>query len=176
VLRGGSWNNNDPRNLLSSYRNNNTPRIVTTTTGFVVCWWWAARLQGATPRKMGAVPGGYACPARAKRSPNRPAHPPRKCREKTRCRPWPVVLTDESHGLLFCVAAFGRRPPFSFSNRPVLCRRTSSPLAIRPYPESGARLCAEHQSQNGGQDGCSRFPPVSGRPGTKGTTRRAVEL
>ena len=25
VLRGGSWNNNDPDNLLSSNRNNNTP-------------------------------------------------------------------------------------------------------------------------------------------------------
>jgi hypothetical protein len=25
VLRGGSWNNNDPRNLLSSNRNNNDP-------------------------------------------------------------------------------------------------------------------------------------------------------
>ncbi|MFZ4394583.1 MAG: SUMF1/EgtB/PvdO family nonheme iron enzyme [Kiritimatiellia bacterium] len=25
VLRGGSWNNKNPRNLLSSYRNNNDP-------------------------------------------------------------------------------------------------------------------------------------------------------
>jgi hypothetical protein len=25
VLRGGSWNNNDPDNLLSSYRNNDDP-------------------------------------------------------------------------------------------------------------------------------------------------------
>lgn len=36
VSRGGSWNNNESRNLLSSYRNNNTPDNRNDNNGFRV--------------------------------------------------------------------------------------------------------------------------------------------
>ena len=36
VLRGGSWNNNNPTNLLSSYRNNNHPTNRNDNNGFRV--------------------------------------------------------------------------------------------------------------------------------------------
>ena len=36
MLRGGSWNNNNPRNLLSSYRNNDNPGNRNNNIGFRV--------------------------------------------------------------------------------------------------------------------------------------------
>jgi formylglycine-generating enzyme required for sulfatase activity len=39
VLRGASWNNNDPDNLLSSYRNNKTPDNRNHNNGFRCVVW-----------------------------------------------------------------------------------------------------------------------------------------
>ena len=66
VLRGGSWNNNEPANLLSSYRNNNTPDNRNNNNGFRVVlsddefsrsryrvmarFRWAGRRGGPVPR------------------------------------------------------------------------------------------------------------------------------
>jgi hypothetical protein len=77
VLRGASWNNYDSRNLLSSNRNNNAPDNRNNNNGFrcvLVAGASAARWQ---QEKIGAMPGGQVvCPARAKTSPNPPAHAP----------------------------------------------------------------------------------------------------
>ena len=79
VLRGGSWNNDNPDNLLSSNRNNNTPGNRNNNNGFrvvLVVGGSAARWQ---KQKTGEMPDGHgASPARAKKSPNRTAHAPEK--------------------------------------------------------------------------------------------------
>jgi len=76
VLRGASWNNNEPRNLLSSNRNNNTPDNRNDNNGFRVVLVFESEGKWRH-RKMGAMPGGRTvCPARAKRSPNPPGHAP----------------------------------------------------------------------------------------------------
>jgi len=66
VLRGGSWNNNDPDNLLAAYRNNNTPDNRDNNVGF------RCVLVDASVRKVssgnGEVRHGQAvCAVRAKR-------------------------------------------------------------------------------------------------------------
>jgi hypothetical protein len=61
VLRGGSWNNDHPDNLLSSNRNNNTPDNRNDNNGFRVV------LVSGSSRKaaeVGAMPGGATLPDR----------------------------------------------------------------------------------------------------------------
>jgi len=70
VLRGASWNNNNPDNLLSSNRNNNAPDNRKNNIGFrcVLAGGSAPRWQ--TQPRIGEMPGGLtACPAGAKTSP-----------------------------------------------------------------------------------------------------------
>ena len=74
VLRGGSLDNDNTRTC--PVRIAPTPDNRSQNYGFRC----VVGLGGSAPRwhhrKMGAMPDGYACPARAKRSPNRPPHAP----------------------------------------------------------------------------------------------------
>jgi hypothetical protein len=76
-VRGGSWANDNPENLSVSYRNNDHPDNRNQNNGFrcvVVGGVAAARWHH---RKSGAMSDGLpACPARAKKSPNRLDHAP----------------------------------------------------------------------------------------------------
>ena len=81
MLRGGSWINNDPRNLRSSNRNNNDPGERNNNIGFrVVCVvvGSAGRRQRSRKKNRQMPHGQNACAARAKRLPNRPIRAPRE--------------------------------------------------------------------------------------------------
>jgi RNA-directed DNA polymerase len=64
VLRGASWNNNNPDNLLASYRNNNTPDNRNDNIGFR-CVVAVESSRKATMR-IGEMRDGASCSARAK--------------------------------------------------------------------------------------------------------------
>jgi len=102
VLRGASWNNDNPDNLRSSNRNNDHPGNRNNNYGFRVVWVGASarKVLSRNGRKMGEVRRGETpCAASAKKPPNRPIHAP--LGEKTRRGPWPVGACAESHGLHF---------------------------------------------------------------------------
>ena len=58
VLRGASFNNNDPDNLLSSNRNNNTPDNRNNNIGFRVVAAVGASSRKALSRRIGEMPDG----------------------------------------------------------------------------------------------------------------------
>ena len=63
-MRGGSWNNNDPRNLLSSYRNNNLPDNRNENNGFRVVLGVGGSVRKVLPPGRGAKDGrgaGWVC-------------------------------------------------------------------------------------------------------------------
>jgi len=67
VLRGGSWNNNDPRNLLASYRNDNTPDNRDNNNGFRVVLVVVGSVRKVLPPRGGAQDrrdAGWVPPAR----------------------------------------------------------------------------------------------------------------
>ena len=78
VLRGGSWNNNEPANLLSSYRNNNTPDNRNNNNGFRVVL-SDDEFSRSRYRIMARCPlGREAWRTGAKKPTNRPFHAPEK--------------------------------------------------------------------------------------------------
>jgi len=90
VLRGASWNNNNPDNLLSSNRNNNTPDNRNDNNGFrvVLVGVVARRCQSIQMRTGVVLAGQSALPAGAKRPPKPVRLRPGEAGEKTR---WRVV-------------------------------------------------------------------------------------
>jgi len=144
VLRGASWINNDPDNMVASNRNDNEADNHNQNVGFrVVCAGGSAGRCSET----GEVPGGeQPCPASAKKLPNLllPAlEKPGKIRSGG---PWPVTAVQpdgvrESHGPL---PAAGARPsgrsnarpdtavtPTAFHRSPLLRHECRAPMRPR---------------------------------------------
>ena len=108
MLRGGSWNNNTPQNLLSSNRNNNDPENRNDNNGFRL-----VLVVGALPRRQtdGEMPGGSELSGQCQEASLTAVPAPRVSArgENTRrravagngCHPGSV---RESHGPLFLVA------------------------------------------------------------------------
>ena len=65
MLRGGSWNNDNPTNLRSAYRNNNTPDNRNNNIGFRCVW-----VGGSSPKAegFGVMPGGLRLPGQSQES------------------------------------------------------------------------------------------------------------
>jgi formylglycine-generating enzyme required for sulfatase activity len=77
VLRGGSWDFDFPGSLRCSFRLYFTPDSRGQRSGFRCVGWLGGSAPRWRHREVGAMPDGRrACPARAKRSPNRPPHAP----------------------------------------------------------------------------------------------------
>ena len=110
VLRGGSWNNNDPANLRCAYRNNNDPGNRKNNIGFRVVW-----LVGCSARRRQPKPQESArC-----RMGSRPVRPvPRGCLTRP-------IRAPEERGKDAARAVAGNGPPLA-GGRP----RKSRPAAV----------------------------------------------